>query len=223
MTLSQFSHPDYCIIQFSKSPASPQVKTRLSPQLTLRQRHRLHHAMTRYICETAVTAKLCSVRLWVGGNLHHPDLAALSRDLKIPRYQQQGRDLGTRMYHAAEQTLADFSGVLIIGSDCPFIDATYLQQAILTLADKDAVLGPATDGGYVLLGLRRLALDLFQGMPWGEETVLFETKARFDKMGWSYRLLPAQEDIDRPEDLGLLASRDLPDSLRQFSNPRLLD
>lgn len=218
---SKYSFPDYCIVQFAKSPASTQVKTRLAPQLPADQRLRLHQAMTRHISETVAAAELCPLHLWITGEMEHPFLANLSRALQLPCFQQEGGDLGARMQHAAEQTLANFGAVIFIGSDCPFIDTAYLRQAMRELADNDAVLGPATDGGYVLLGLRSSSPALFQDIPWGGHEVLRTTQARLDELGWDCALLPPLADIDRPEDLRLLAGPGLPEHLRQFSDPGL--
>jgi glycosyltransferase A (GT-A) superfamily protein (DUF2064 family) len=68
-------------------------------------------------------------------------------------------------------------------------------------AETDAVLGPAEDGGYVLLGLRHAAPALFRDMPWGEESIAALTRERMRELGWRWRELPALRDLDRPEDL----------------------
>lgn len=213
--------PSYCIVQFAKSPASAQVKTRLSSVLNAEQRIQLHCSMTRYVCETATGASLCPVRLWISGEMDHPFLADLSRQLAVPCHPQAGQDLGARMQNAAGQILEHFTAVVFIGSDCPFIDAAYLHQAMLKLADNEAVIGPATDGGYVLLGLRKLSPTLFEDMPWGTETVLSETQKRLVQLGWSCALLAPLADIDRPEDLSMLAEQKLAESLRKFSGYHL--
>lgn len=174
--------------------------------------------MTRHVCETASSAGLCPVQLWVSGEAAHSAfLADLSRQLDVPCHRQMGQDLGARMYTAAKQTLKQFAAVVFIGSDCPFIDAAYLHQAMLGLEDNDAVLGPAADGGYVLLGLRKLSPTLFEDIDWGTDTVLSTTESRLTQLSWSYALLPPLADIDRPEDLSLLSAPSLTSTLRRFA------
>ena len=118
---------------------------------------------------------------------------------------QCGADLGQRMQQSAELALATASGVVIVGSDCPFIDADYLQRACTALQQgHDCVLGPADDGGYVLIGLRRVHQQLFSDIPWGTGAVLDITRQRLANLGWHHFELPTLADIDRPEDLSKL-------------------
>ena len=91
--------------------------------------------------------------------------------------------------------------VLIIGTDCPALDADRLHLAAATLRNYDAVVIPAEDGGYVLIGLRKPQPALFTGMQWSTETVMAETRQRLQSLPLSWRELPTLWDIDRPEDL----------------------
>ena len=123
--------------------------------------------------------------------------------------QQVEGDLGQRMAAAFEAQLLLAQSVVIVGSDCPFIDGDYLQQAYLALAPESPptvplVVGPATDGGYVLIGLNRPAPALFSGVSWGGERVYQQTCDRASRLGWRWHSLAMQADIDRPDDLRLL-------------------
>jgi glycosyltransferase A (GT-A) superfamily protein (DUF2064 family) len=91
--------------------------------------------------------------------------------------------------------------VVLIGTDCPPLDGDYLARALAAMADRDAVLGPAEDGGYVLLGLWRAAPELFADMPWGTDRVAALTRQRMAALGWRWAELPMLWDLDRPEDL----------------------
>jgi uncharacterized protein len=116
--------------------------------------------------------------------------------------QRQGAgDLGVRMAEALGEALTRRGRAVLIGSDCPGYHHAYLTAAFAALDGHGAVLGPAVDGGYVLIGLRRVALDLFAGIPWGTDTVLVRTRAALVRLGWTWAELPALRDIDRPEDL----------------------
>ncbi|MEX1033577.1 MAG: TIGR04282 family arsenosugar biosynthesis glycosyltransferase [Cellvibrionaceae bacterium] len=209
--------PDYCIVQFTKAPGSRPVKTRMASVLDPEERKQLHCAMTRYISDTIAKANLCALQVWVDGDPDELFIADLCGRFDLQCHAQQGEDLGARIYNAAKQTLKNFTGVVFIGSDCPFIEPDYLHRALVELQNQDAVVGPASDGGYVLLGLRRLSSALFNNIAWGTGEVLAATEARLLELDWSYTLLPLLPDIDRPDDLGLLAQGKLPATLRRFA------
>ena len=95
--------------------------------------------------------------------------------------------------------------VVLIGSDCPAITTRYLQQAFSELENSEVVFGPATDGGYVLIGSRiLLPARCFDSIAWGGEKVLEQSLKKMENANISYSLLPPLQDIDRPEDLASL-------------------
>lgn len=106
-----------------------------------------------------------------------------------------------RMQGALTDALRRAPAAVLIGSDCPGYSAAYLCSAFTALATHDAVLGPAHDGGYVLIGLRRIDPSLFAAIPWGTGDVLAHTRTRLAALGWHWHELATQHDIDRPEDL----------------------
>jgi rSAM/selenodomain-associated transferase 1 len=115
---------------------------------------------------------------------------------------QVGEDLGQRMSYAVTTGLNEYRYVILIGADCPNMSTDYLKQAVIALSNgADAVLGPAEDGGYVLIGLRRTIPCLFDGLPWGTDKVLEMTRDCLRRVGWSWKELPVLWDLDRPEDL----------------------
>jgi glycosyltransferase A (GT-A) superfamily protein (DUF2064 family) len=91
--------------------------------------------------------------------------------------------------------------VILIGADIPDLSATCLQAAAAALRDAPAVIGPAEDGGYYLLGLRPPMPFLFEAMPWGTDQVFTITAERLAGRGVAPALLPTLADLDRPEDL----------------------
>jgi rSAM/selenodomain-associated transferase 1 len=91
--------------------------------------------------------------------------------------------------------------VVIIGADCPGLRASHMTQAFRSLRHKDLVLGPATDGGYYLIGLSHYEKSLFKNMGWGTDTVLAKTLTLAEQKGLSIELLEKLSDVDRPEDL----------------------
>jgi rSAM/selenodomain-associated transferase 2/rSAM/selenodomain-associated transferase 1 len=118
-------------------------------------------------------------------------------------YGDQGSgDLGQRMAIALQQALeAGARRVVLIGSDCPFLTPTLLDQAFEALQHHDLVLGPALDGGYYLIGLRYPCPDLFQSVDWGTERVLDQTRAIAQRLNLRWQELTPLRDLDRPEDL----------------------
>ena len=118
-------------------------------------------------------------------------------------YFPQGEgDLGVRMESAFREAFSRGAGrVVLLGTDCPGLDATVMRAAFTALRRKDLVLGPATDGGYWLIGLRRPAPALFADMPWSTDSVLARTLGRARSLGLSVRTLEPLPDVDRPEDV----------------------
>jgi glycosyltransferase A (GT-A) superfamily protein (DUF2064 family) len=105
------------------------------------------------------------------------------------------------MYNALVAGLDRFERVVLVGSDCPSIDRDYLNQALAALDQVDIVLGPAADGGYTLVGVRRVPREMFEGISWGTAAVFTETTLRLQWSGVAWSALPVLNDIDRPGDL----------------------
>jgi rSAM/selenodomain-associated transferase 1 len=195
--------------QMAREPVPGRVKTRLIPRLSPAEAAQLHTLMVEHACEVMCNSAPGVSQLWVDGNPAAP-LFERCREFGLSEVLvQQGADLGQRMAYVCQQALGRHAGVVLIGSDAPAIDAAYLASATAALERADVTLGPALDGGYVLLGMRRYSAELFAGIHWGEETVLADTLARVDALGWSCELLQPLPDIDRPADLRLL-----PDAIR---------
>lgn len=125
-------------------------------------------------------------------------------------FPQRGADLGERMQNALQDCFAEgFASAVIIGSDVPDLPPELLAEAAAALADHDAVLGPALDGGYYLIGFRQETLvpEVFAGVAWGSGGVFAETMARLARAGSGVRVLERLRDMDRPEDLRDLIER----------------
>jgi hypothetical protein len=134
--------------------------------------------------------------LWASPDETH--FRQLAQEFPVTLARQVDGDLGARM-HAA---LQDNCPALVIGTDCPALEPTHLRAAADALRDgADAVIIPAEDGGYVLIGLRRPQPRLFADMQWGTETVLAQTRRRAAEIGLAVRELAPLWDVDVPEDL----------------------
>jgi rSAM/selenodomain-associated transferase 1 len=193
----------------AKAPVPGRVKTRLIPALGAERAAALHAALLRRTGQTMLRANLCPVQIWCAPDTGHSEFRDLERRGATLKVQCRG-DLGARMAHVAREAIEAAHRVVIIGTDCPALDPTYVEYAIAALMNgNDAVVGPAEDGGYCLLGLSRIDDELFRDMPWGGERVLNETRRRLDRLPWRWSELPVLWDVDRPEDLRRLASLDL--------------
>jgi rSAM/selenodomain-associated transferase 1 len=118
---------------------------------------------------------------------------------------QQGDDLGQRLAEASSTAFLEGAAkVAIIGTDCPQLTLEIMCDAFNSLDRADVILGPAMDGGYYLIALRRHSNELFRGLAWGESTVLSDTLSRARSRQMTVHLLPTLADVDRYEDVDLL-------------------
>jgi glycosyltransferase A (GT-A) superfamily protein (DUF2064 family) len=109
------------------------------------------------------------------------------------------------------------SGILIVGSDCPSLPGSYLVEGLEALTRRDAVLGPADDGGYYAIGCRRPHPRMFEGVPWSSEETLERTEKSLTALGQSIHKLPPWYDVDTPDDLRRLAAEaSLPRHVRSW-------
>lgn len=198
---------------FTRYPEPGKAKTRLAPALGARGAAELQRRMTASVLATARAfaeggGALLEVR-YEGGSEAEMRAAFGGGCRFVP---QSGGDLGQRMGRAFAAAFANGAGAaVLIGSDCPSITAETLAEAFRLLdAPHDLVLGPAADGGYYLIGLRRPVPALFPAdMPWGEASVRCRTLQIAKDLGLSVALLQELSDVDRPEDLAALAGSGL--------------
>jgi rSAM/selenodomain-associated transferase 1 len=200
-----FAFPDARLMVFARAPVAGEVKTRLIPLLGAAGAARLHRQLLTRTMAHALRATLCPVQLWCAGDVSHAGFAPWREDPRVSLHSQQGNDLGMRMAHAFDEVLARHAAGVIIGTDCPELQIDDLRAALQALqAGNDAVLGPAEDGGYFLIGLRRPLPSLFSDMPWGTHEVLAATRARLRAAGHRWHELPTRRDVDRPADYARL-------------------
>lgn len=192
---------DTLVQQFARAPQPGAVKTRLQPPLTASDACALHCDLVRWTSATLVAAEFAQAELWVTENPDDPLFqACLARGMSEVR-RQCGGNLGARMAYALRHGLARYPRVLLVGSDCPALDTSYLHRAAAALLQHELVLGPALDGGYVLVGARRAVDPVFHNIPWGGDQVLVQTVQRARDAGFTTTLLEPLRDIDRPADL----------------------
>ena len=202
------------VLVFARAPVAGQVKTRLIPAIGAEGALALHKQLTLHAIDVAQQAYPGAVELWCAPDARHAWFAKLARDRQLDLRDQSGDDLGARMAHALADALGRSRRALLIGTDIAVMSADYLLAADRRLAGgADIVLGPAEDGGYVLIGLGggRSPLfpgsipRLFEGVDWGTNNVLIQTRDRVVRLGLVAAELPALWDVDTPADLARLA------------------
>jgi uncharacterized protein len=185
---------------FARRPAAGEVKTRLSPALPATLALELYRAMLEDAIAVTAPAGADERFVYWAGAPEARDRALAPNGMRAR--EQEGRDLGERMARAFDELLAAGGDrALIVGADCPGLDSGTLRDAFEALATHDAVVGPARDGGYYLIGLRRRAPDLFRDIEWSTPRVLDQTLARAAQAGVTIQRLPVLGDLDTPEDL----------------------
>lgn len=176
----------------------------------------LHVALTRHTLKTAVKhceQNSCELEVrFTGGNATVMG-QAFGSDLKYR--PQHGSDLGARLTDAFAKAFHEGADrVVVIGSDCPGMDATVLDDALRSISNYDVVLGPAIDGGYYLIGLNAGQPQLFADIHWGSDRVLQQTLDRAKLSHLRVHRLKPLSDVDRPEDLTVC--RQYPESFSEF-------
>lgn len=187
----------------AKAPVLGQVKTRLAKSVGNERALQIYRQLLN---ETLRLASAAQRRLswrvawhvtgtgakdWIEG------FAPAEHERKI----QTGGDLGTRMQSAFAAELQQSDRVMMIGADCPQLTLEYLQAAADALSAATAVFGPARDGGYVLIGLKKMVAPLFNGPRWSSEHTLSDTLTIAEKIGIVYDLRPELQDLDTASDL----------------------
>jgi rSAM/selenodomain-associated transferase 1 len=193
--------PDSVLLIFCKAPIAGQVKTRLQSALTASQAADVHRQLTRMTLNRAFHQPLCEVQLYCTPDTTHPFFEQCAKDYPLSLKTQRGADLGDRMQNALNDALSQHRHAILIGCDCPSLTVDDLQLALTALkGGQDAVIAPAEDGGYVLIGLNAPQPVLFKNMAWGCETVMTETRHRAKSVPIALHELALQWDVDTVED-----------------------
>ncbi len=201
-------YPRSRILVFARAPVKGRVKTRLIPALGEAGATALYERLLQQTLGMVRHSRLAPAALYCTPDVQHGFFQKQSGDFSL--CVQQGRDLGERMATALAETLRNASMAILIGSDCPAMDAAYLNAAFLALDEHDVVIGPAEDGGYVLVGMKAPCTALFENIDWGSERVLAQTRTALQRAGLSWQELAPLPDIDDENDLKYL-SKEIPE------------
>jgi len=199
------------LLIFVKNPEKGKVKTRLAKTVGEEK------AYNTYLKLVEITLKAASEvqaykQIWYSSFIDKSDSflgkpsdrfeRSDGSSLRFEKKLQHGEDLGARMENAFRQGFDDeFNKIVIIGSDCPDISPEIIEDAFERLNQNDVVIGPSEDGGYYLLGLKRMISEVFKDISWRTKHVLLETIHILKSGEIKFELLPTLNDIDTIEDL----------------------
>jgi rSAM/selenodomain-associated transferase 1 len=207
--------PGAVVIIFAKAPQPGQVKTRLVSLLGAEGAAALQARLIKHALATTRAASFNHVELHCAPDTDDPFFRYCAGHYGVAVKTQAEGDVGARMFYAFESALVARASVLLMGSDCPALTARHLRQAERTLRDgADAVFVPCEDGGYALVGLRRVDSALFGGIAWGGDNVMADTRTRLAALDWRWCELETLWDVDRPEDYQRLVDSGLLDDRR---------
>jgi rSAM/selenodomain-associated transferase 1 len=194
------SHQDVLGV-FVKAPLPGRVKTRLAAEVGSQRAAEIYRHLGRRVVAACAGSGHDTV-VWFAPAKARPAVRDWLKGLSVAALRAQvsgalGACLATafrRHFHEGARR------VIMIGSDCPGVDAGLVSRALAALAEHDLVLGPAHDGGYYLIGLRAPAPQLFHGIAWSTAAVLSQTVGRARQLGLSAALLLTLRDVDTASD-----------------------
>lgn len=189
------------LVIFAKAPLAGFAKTRLIPALGQQGAADLAQRLLEHTLREALTSDVGAVELCVTPSASNPVWQTVRLPANVCLTDQGEGDLGERMARAAGRVVAKGESIVLIGTDCPQLDAAQLRQAVGALQCSDATLVPAFDGGYVLLGLTQFDASIFSGIIWSTSSVMNDTMDRLKRLDWRVQTLPTLHDIDEPSDL----------------------
>jgi uncharacterized protein len=202
LTAYQTMHEKPIILLFIKAPVKGQIKSRLAASIGNDAALEIYR---RFVFDTIDTVGAIAVPLRIC--CYPPDAVTAIRTWlgnKQACMPQLGNDLGERMERAFDRAFQEgYDRAVLIGSDIPELSKAVVQEALAALDRSDAVLGPAADGGYYLIGFtaKTFLPQVFHNIAWSTATVHDETLDKFKRSGRQVHLLPKLHDIDTKNDL----------------------
>ncbi len=186
------------LIIFVRNPVLGKVKTRIAKTLGEENALKLYKKL---LAHTQLTIEdiACDKYIFYADEVNKND--DWSNDLYY-KEQQVAEELGERMSAAFEKIFGKgYNKVLIIGSDCYELTTGIIEEAFAALEKNAVVVGPAKDGGYYLLGMKKFNSTLFESKAWSTNSVLQDTLKQCTQLTLSYYLLPLLSDVDEATDI----------------------
>jgi len=185
-----------CLLIFTRNPELGKVKSRLAQGVGQENALEIYKKLLQHTHDVVIQIN-CVRRIGYSVAIRSNDLW---EDSLFKKFQQQGDDLGQRMEQAYRDAFNQgHEKVIIIGSDLYDLRPHHITQAFEALKNNDIVIGPAQDGGYYLLGMKKILPAIFKNKKWGTETVLQETLTHLQEH--KVRTLETLNDIDYANDL----------------------
>jgi hypothetical protein len=192
--------PNHILLIFLKYPEPGKVKTRLAEDLGYEKATEIYSRMAESIIHNLSKSKEYKTIVF----FDPPDRKREIENWLGKRYQlfaQEGKSLGERMVNAFNKTFSlGAKKAVIIGTDCVEISMEIVSQAFNSLDETDVVLGPAEDGGYYILGMKKLIPEIFDDIRWSTSQVLVQTIDKIKENGLKFSLLKTLRDIDTLSD-----------------------
>jgi len=186
------------LLLFVKNLEKGKVKTRLAKTVGNEKALNIYKKLIRYTCRQIAPLN-ADKQVWYAWYL--PDVPICKEDATLSGHIQQGNSLGERMSNAFRRVFEQgYQKAVIIGSDCAELETRHLEEAYHALDIYDTVIGPASDGGYYLLGMRHFLPEIFSEVTWSSKKVFDQTIKNIDNSGHSWTRLEMLTDIDNEED-----------------------
>lgn len=187
------------LIIFVKNPILGRAKTRLAKTIGDDKALAIYKKLLEKTC-AVVTPLKADIHVYYNDFIDRDDIWDNQR---FHKYLQVDDDLGMKMFCAFEQVFErGYQKVCVIGSDCWDLKTEYLESAFEALDENHIAIGPSFDGGYYLLGMKKLEKSLFDNKQWSTPSVFNDTLADIHRLGWAAYQLPKISDVDVEEDLG---------------------
>jgi len=185
-----------------KNPANGKVKTRLAATIGDDKALEVYTILLQQTARVVSEIQICDKAIFYSDFIESIDVWSES---KTKKFLQRGKDLGERMRNAFDVAFSmKYVNVIIIGTDCYDLNSELIDEAFQKLNEKDIVIGPATDGGYYLLGMKALHKQLFENINWSTDSVLTDTLQIAKLSQLTHQLLTVLTDIDTEENLHLV-------------------
>ena len=185
-----------CLIVFIKNIQPGKVKTRLAATVGNERAVEIYRALLERTRKAALGVEAKRFVFYSSFIEENDDWGAAHFSKKT----QQGADIGERMHHALEAVLKTSEKAILVGGDIAGLTAEILGEALKKLDDHDTVIGPAIDGGYYLIGLKKAEPSIFQNIEWSSPNTRKMTVEKIKALGLTCHFLPELSDIDYEED-----------------------
>ena len=194
-------YQDGVVLLFAKAPVEGKVNTRLIPDIGVKAATELQHDLIHDRLSMLTGTALCDVRLMCSPDHQAEYFVRCGKQYPITLFSQAGESLGERMCGGIRHALQTYDYCIVIGTDAPVLGIDMIRLVMQKLhAGTEVVVVPAEDGGYVLIAMRQAYEFLFDGVNWGSEEVMQQTRDKLIEKGVPFVELASSWDIDRLED-----------------------